>query len=585
MPRHSSVVGVVGLGSVGRPLLTLLHTAGYEVIGVDQHPDVLARVERRMRARTASGAGRSGGYTLTNDTVALVRADVVVEAVPDDLAVKTEVLRRLHAVCLDRTVLVGTSASLSLPHLAIASGRPARTLGLRMLRPPAPGAAVEPLSTAMSSDDAVAALDDLLDGLGLAAAPIGARPGAAATAMLYAYLNRAVRVLEQGYAGQEAVDTAMRLGCGLAEGPLQLLDEIGLDTVRAGLAGLLARTGEEAYRPAALLESMARSGLLGRKTGRGFYVYDELGRPLGSPAPPTDAPAASDGIRRVGVLGSGTMARGIAEAVAVAGFRTVLVARGTAQADAAREAVEASLTASVRRGRIDPRQKRTALGLLDTGDRQAELAECDLVIEATAEDLALKRRLFATLGGLCRPGALLATTTSSLSVAACAEAAGRPEDVLGLHFFNPAPVMRLVELVTTARTGAPAAATARVFCERLGKTVVPCADRAGFIVNHLLFPYLTDAVRLLDGRDAHDADIERIDAAVARGLGHPMGPFALLDTIGLDVSLAILRRLDEEFPDGSYAPPLLLEQLVARGCLGRKSGQGFHRTPAPARLA
>ncbi|WP_030202418.1 3-hydroxyacyl-CoA dehydrogenase family protein [Streptomyces sp. NRRL S-87] len=585
MPRNSSVVGVVGLGSVGQPLLALLHTAGYEVIGVDQQPDVLARVERRMRTRTAGGTGRAGGYTLTNDTVALVGADVVVEAVPDDLAGKTEVLRRLHAVCLDRTVLVTTSASLSLPHLAIASGRPARTLGLRMLRPPVPGGTVEPLCTAMSSDDAVATLDALLDGLGLAAAPIGARSGAAVTALLYAYLNRAVRVLEQGYAGQEAVDTAMRLGCGLPSGPLQLLDEIGLDTVRAGLAGLLARTGDEAYRPAALLESLAGSGLLGRKTGHGFYAYDELGRPLDSPVTPAADPAAADGIRRVGVLGSGTMARGIAEAVAVAGFRTVLVARGTARAEAARAAVEASLTASVRRGRIEPRQKRTALGLLDAGDRPAELADCDLVIEATAEDLALKKRMFATLGGLCKPGALLATTTSSLSVAACAEAAGRPGDVLGLHFFNPAPVMRLVELVTTPGTGARAAATARAFCERLGKTVVPCADRAGFLVNHLLFPYLTDAVRLLDGRDGHDVDIERIDAAVAQGLGHPMGPFALLDTIGLDVSLAILRRLDEEFPDGRYAPPPLLEQLVARGCLGRKSGQGFRRAPARVRLA
>ncbi|MEU9237278.1 3-hydroxyacyl-CoA dehydrogenase family protein [Streptomyces subrutilus] len=579
MARKSSVVGVVGLGSVGQPLLALLQTAGYEVIGVDQDADVLARVDRSMKVRT------SGGYTLTNDTIALVGADVVVEAVPDDLAGKTAVLRRLNAVCLDRTVLVSTSASLPLAHLAIASGRPARTLGLRMLRPPGPGGAVEPLCTSMSSDDAVAALDDLLDGLGLTAAPIGAEPGAAATAMLYAYLNRAVRLLEQGYAGQEDVDTAMRLGCGLPAGPLQLLDEIGLDTVRAGLTGLLARTGNEAYRPAALLDSLARGGLLGRKTGQGFYAYDDQRRPLGPPGRPAQDPAAADGIRRVGVLGSGTMARGIAEAVAVAGFRTVLVARGPAQAEAARQAVEDSLTRSVRRGRVGPQDKRRALGLLDAVDRQAELAECDLVIEATTEDLALKRRLFATLGGLCKPGALLATTTSSLPVAACAEASGRPGDVLGLHFFNPAPVMRLVELVTTPQTTTRAAGTARAFGERLGKTVVPCADRAGFIVNHLLFPYLNDAIRLLDAREGHDIDIERIDAAVEQGLSHPVGPFALLDTMGLDVSLTILRRLDEEFPDGGYSPPPLLEQLVARGCLGRKSGQGFRRAPARVTLS
>lgn len=170
MPLNSSVVGVVGLGSVGLPLLALLHTAGHEVIGVDQEADVLARAEQWMKARAAVGEGPAGGYTLTNDTVALVGADVVVEAVPEDLAGKTEVLRRLHAVCLDGAVLVTTSASLSLPQLAIASGRPARTLGLRMLRPPAPGGTVEFLCTAMSSDDAVAALEALLDGIGLAAA-------------------------------------------------------------------------------------------------------------------------------------------------------------------------------------------------------------------------------------------------------------------------------------------------------------------------------------------------------------------------------------------------------------------------------
>lgn len=220
---------------------------------------------------------------------------------------------------------------------------------------------------------------------------------------MYAYLNRAVRLLEQGYAGQEVVDTAMRLGCGLPAGPLQLLDEIGLDIVRAGLTGLHAWTGHEAYRPAALLESLTGSGLLGRKAGRG-----------------------------------------IAEAVAVAGFRTVLVARGTAPAQASREAVQASLTRSMRRGRIGPQDKRAVLGPLD-------------------------------------------------------------------------------------------------------------------------------------GRDGHDVDIERIDAACEQGLGHPMGPFALLDTIGLDVSLAILRRLDGEFPEGGYTPPPLLEQLVARGCFGRKGGQGFRR--------
>lgn len=568
MARKSSVVGVVGLGSLGEPLLRLLHAAGHEVIGIDHELDVLVRVERRLKA-----AGADGGYTLTNETAALARADVVVEAVAEDLAAKSHVLRRLNSVCPGHTVLVTTTASLPLPHLAIASGRPQRTMGLRLLRPPAPGGSAEAVRTAMTEGGAAAALAELMRDLGLEPVALGAGPARQAVELVYASLNRAVALVEEGYAGQEAVDTAMRLGCGLPAGPLRLLDEVGLDGVHATLTELYARTGNDAFRPAPLLTAMVRGGDLGRKSGQGFYRYGEDGTPREAPgADGADEPAPVIG--RVGVLGSGTMGRGIAEACAAAGVPTVLVARGDEKARLAAEAVEASLTKAVRRGRIHPERKAEALRLLDaTGDFGA-LADCDLVVEATAEDLALKRSLFARLGSVCRPGALLATTTSSLSVTTCTEPADRAGDVLGLHFFNPAPVMKLVELVRTPTTGAAAARAARAFCDRLGKVTVECPDRAGFIVNRLLFPYLADAVRLLE---RYGTGIEELDAAVRHGFGYPMGPFTLLDSVGLDVSLAILRRLDEEFPGAGCEPPAALEQLVARGFLGRKSGQGFRR--------
>ncbi|MFJ2609949.1 3-hydroxyacyl-CoA dehydrogenase family protein [Streptomyces sp. NPDC087425] len=482
MAKKSSVVGIVGLGTVGEALLALVRSAGYDVIGVDSELDVLARVDQRMKTADAESGAESGegqgSWTLTNEVAELGAAAVVIEAVPDEPSVKIDLLRRLNSVCLDRTVLVSTASSVSFTGLAIASGRPARTLGLRFVRPPAPGTAVEPVRTAMSCDDAIAALDALVADSGLAVKPLGARVGDDATALVYAYLNRAVAMVEAGHADQESVDTAMRLGCGLPAGPLETVDQVGLGTVHAKLLALHASTGDAAYRPAPLLTAMVEAGLEGRAGGQGFYAYDALGRPEGARHAVASAPVDC-AVQRVGVIGSGTMARGIAEVTASAGLPTVLVARGRAKADLALAAVESSLAKSVARGRRTTEAMASALALLTASDDCAAVADCNVVIEATAEELDVKRAVFATLGGVCRPGALLATITSSLSVTACAEASGRDHDVLGLHFFNPAPVMKLVEVVRAPRTGDQALSTANAFCAALGKTTVPCRGPGG----------------------------------------------------------------------------------------------------------
>jgi 3-hydroxybutyryl-CoA dehydrogenase len=196
----------------------------------------------------------------------------------------------------------------------------------------------------------------------------------------------------------------------------------------------------------------------------------------------------------------------------------------------------------------------TAAGSYDS------FADVDLAVEAVAEDLEIKQQLFATLDKVCKPGAVLATTTSSLPVVACARATSRPQDVIGMHFFNPAPAMKLVEVVRT------------VVCVKIKKHAVDCGDRAGFIVNALLFPYLNNAIKMVQ---EHYASLDDIDAAMKLGGGYPMGPFELLDVVGLDVSLAIEKVLHREFRDPGLAPAPLLEHLVAAGCLGRKTGRGF----------
>ncbi|MFJ1930969.1 MULTISPECIES: 3-hydroxyacyl-CoA dehydrogenase family protein [unclassified Streptomyces] len=566
------VTGIVGLGSTGEALLRLLHRAGHTVVAVDSDLDVLARTAGRLKAALAAEDGpQRPDVTFTADHGALRAAGLVIEAVPDDPAVKNDVLGRIVAACPPGTPVVTTTASLSVARLAVATGRPEDIAGLRLFTPPLAGGPAEPVRTALTSPDTAAAVDALVAAAGLSPVEVGARPAADATALVLGFLNRAVILFDEGYATQHDIDTAMRLGCGLPAGPLETLDHIGLGTAHTALTELWRRTGDHAFEPAPLLSRMVAAGRLGRTSGDGFYTYDETGTVTGRAADgPGDTGAAS--VRRVGVLGSGAMARGIAEVTAGAGYPTVLVARSAEKAELALKAVDESFTRGIRRGRVTVQTKASAQELLTGAHDMTALADCDLVIEAVAEDVHVKRAMFAALGEVCAPGTVLATTTSSLSVADCADAAGRPADVVGIHFFNPAPVMKLVELAHTETVDRKVLATARAFCRTLGKTTVACPDRTGFIVNSLLFPYLGAALALLE---RHDVDIEETDHAIRSGFGYPMGPFALLDTIGLDVSLAIQNRLYESFKTPEHEPAAVLEELVAAGLLGRKNGRGL----------
>ena len=278
-------------------------------------------------------------------------------------------------------------------------------------------------------------------------------------------------------------------------------------------------------------------------------------------------------VKRVGVIGSGIMGAGLAEVAARAGYDVVVRSRTQSSADAMVSGLGRSLAKAVERGKATDEERTAILGRITATDQLADLADCDLVIESVVEDLAVKRALVAELDGVLKADAIIATNTSTLPVVELAMATQRPDRVCGVHFFNPAPMMKLVEIIRPLTASDDTIATATEFATSCGKDAVAVADRAGFIVNALLFPYLNNAVRMLE---QGTAGMEAIDTAMKGGCTFPMGPFALLDLVGLDTSLAILDALYAEFRDPNYAAVPTLRRMVAAGHLGRKTARGFY---------
>ena len=278
-------------------------------------------------------------------------------------------------------------------------------------------------------------------------------------------------------------------------------------------------------------------------------------------------------VRQIGIVGSGIMGSGVAEVAAKAGYSVVLRSRTEAGANDMIAGLEKSLIKQVEKGRLDDSERIALLERVRAVTDLGELASCDLVLESIVEDLETKKQLFRDLDRICGDTTILATNTSTLPVVEMAMDTGRPDRVCGVHFFNPATVMPLVEVVRAITTSDETIAAARDFATACGKTVVDVRDQAGFIVNALLFPYLNNAVKLLDAGVASRDDI---DAAMKGGCNFPMGPLELLDLVGLDTSLAILDALYAEFRDPNYAPAPLLRRMVSAERLGRKAGVGFY---------
>ncbi|MBQ1014528.1 NAD(P)-binding domain-containing protein [Micromonospora sp. M51] len=590
MAREFSTVGVVGLGTMGAGIVEVFARNGIDVVAVEISAPALERGRATLKGSTDRAVAKGKLAEADRDALhervhfavgldALHSVDLVIEAVPEHLDLKQRIFAELDRVCRPDTILATNTSSLSVTEISVATSRPNQVIGIHFFNPAPVMKLVEVVRTVVTAPEVVADVEALCARLGKVDVTINDRAGFIANALLFGYLNHAVGMFESHYATREDIDAAMKLGCGLPMGPLALMDLIGLDTAYEILDTMYRRGGRDRrHAPVPLLKQMVTAGLLGRKSGRGFYTYERPGSPVVVPdeaTPLATESALADGARaiaKVGVVGSGTMATGIIEVFAKAGYEVVSVTRGAEKSAKVCEAVKTSLNKGVVRGKLAETDRDAALGRISWSATLDHLADVDLVVEAVVEELSVKKALFASLDEICKPGVVLATTTSSLPVIDVAMATQRPADVVGLHFFNPAPVMPLVEVVRTIRTSPEATATARAVCAALGKTGVVCGDRSGFIVNALLFPYLNDAVKMLE---ASYSTADDIDHAMKLGCGYPMGPFELLDVVGLDVSLAIQRELYLELREPGFAPAPLLEHLVTAGYLGRKTRRGF----------
>jgi len=279
-------------------------------------------------------------------------------------------------------------------------------------------------------------------------------------------------------------------------------------------------------------------------------------------------------INSVGIVGSGIMGSGLAEVAATSGYDVIVRSRTRAGADAVVAGLTKRLDKQVSKERITADERDAVLARVIATDHLGKLAECDLVIESVVEDLAVKKELFGELEQIVKPSGILATNTSTLPVIELAMVTQRPDQVCGIHFFNPAPMMRLVEVIKPITASDDTIKSALAFATTCGKDAVEVVDRAGFVVNALLFPYLNNAVRMYE---QSTATMDDIDTAMRGGCNFPMGPFAVLDLVGLDTSLAILDALYDEFRDSNYAAVSTLRRKVAAGQLGRKTGRGFYQ--------
>src|SRR6478752_1524300 len=416
MTRDFTSVGVIGLGTMGAGIVEVFARNGIDVVAVEVDEAAIEHGKAVLAGSTGRALSRGkltqeehdalhARVTFTSELADLAPCQLVVEAVPEHLDLKKELLGKVDAVVSPDAVLATNTSSLPVTEIAVATSNPKRVVGMHFFNPAPVQQFVEVIRTVITADDVFEDVKALAERLGKKPVIVGDKAGFIANALLFGYLNHAVSMYESRYATREDLDAAMRFGCGYPMGPLALLDLIGLDTAYEILDTMYKQGRDRLHAPAPILKQMVTAGLLGRKTGKGFYSYEAPDSPVvvADHLTPSadDKPQLQHAIGRVGVVGTGTMASGIVEVFAKAGFDVTYVTRGEEKVARVRAALERSLDKAVLRGKLEQADRDAALARVRGSARLDDLAGADLVVEAVVEELSVKQALFATLDEIC----------------------------------------------------------------------------------------------------------------------------------------------------------------------------------------
>ncbi|WP_281965660.1 3-hydroxyacyl-CoA dehydrogenase family protein [Serinicoccus marinus] len=549
--RQITTVGVIGLGTMGAGIVEVFARGGLEVVGVETTEELAERGRGILQASTdravAKGrldeAGQSeilGRVTITTRMEDLAPADLVVEAVPEVMDLKHQVFSTLDGIVAQDAVLASNTSSLSITAIAAGTAHPERVVGMHFFNPAPVLKLVEVITTVRTEDSVRDGVVELSERIGKRPVVVADRAGFVANYLLFGYFVSALRMLEQGHVSRQDLDTAMRVGAGLPMGPCTLMDLVGLDVCHHIGDVIYAHSRSPMHAPSAMLERMVTAGLLGRKSGAGFYTYAKPGS--GQVVPDTDdgsAPATA-AVSAVGVVGAGEIADELVSWLRDGGYAVTQVS--------------------------DPQDTEGLRGLADVGvvveAHQIEAAgSLDEEETGSAPAPAPGQELWEVLGEICGPETVLTTVNEDLAVAVGA-LSGRPEKAAVLRIHAPTGNGQAVEIGRSSATDDATVATLRALVTSIGAEPVVCRDRPGLVVDALLMPHLMDAVRMLDEGYAGVADI---DTALQHGLGYPVGPFAMIDQIGAEEVLTVCEELTEAggLPRESVEPsPLLIEHVL-----------------------